>query len=89
MDEIHIPAGAGDRLLEQMIARSGSDRKITFSVGGRMPFDGIFVTMEDSEHDVHHVRPVVMQDLEHINWVLDDMEQSLNDYLEEYPRSRN
>ena len=85
MDEIHIPIGVGDHLRKQMIARSRPDRKITFSVGGRKMFKGIFVTLEDPERDVHCTRAVIMQDLEHVNWVLDDMEHRLNDYLEECP----
>lgn len=86
MDEIHIPVGVGDHLLKYIFARSRSDRKITFSVGGEKMFKEMFVTMEDPERNVHHIRAVKIQDLEHINWVLDDMEHQLNDYLEEYPR---
>ena len=80
MDEIHIPVGVGDHLLKQMLARSRPDRKITFSVGGEKPFDGIFVTLDDLERDVHYTRPVTVQDLEYVNWVLDDMECRLNEY---------
>ena len=82
MDEIHIPTGVGDRLIKQTIMRSRPDRKITFSVGGHEMFKGMFVTLEDCKHDAHIRRSVIMQDLEHIDWVLDDMEYQLNDLLE-------
>jgi hypothetical protein len=83
VDEIHIPTGVGDRLLEQMLARSRSDRKITFSVGGQNLFNGIFVALEDSERVAYTRAAISLQDLEHINYILDDMECRLNDYLEE------
>ncbi len=83
VDEIHIPIGVGDHLLKQMLSRSRSGRKITFGVDGQKTFDGIFVTMEDSERDAHIRVAISLQDLEHISYVLDNMECQLNDYLEE------
>ncbi len=81
VDEIHIPTGVGDHLLEQMLARSRSDRKITFSVGGQQIYKGIFVILEYPELKTRYTRGVTMQDLENVNWLLDDMECQLNDYL--------
>lgn len=82
MDEIHIPIGVGDHLLKQMMVRSRPDRKITFSVGGKETFKGLIVTLDDCKRNAHVRRAVILQDLEHINWVLDDMEYQLNDLLE-------
>lgn len=83
MDELKLPIGVGDHLIEQMVARSRPDRKITFSVGGQKMFNGIIVTLDDTERNAHIRRAVIIQDLEHINWVLDDMEYQLNSLIGE------
>ncbi len=83
MDEFKLPVGVGDHLIEQMIERLRPDRKITLSVGGLEMFKGMIVTLDDLEHNVHIRRGVIMQDLEHIDWVLDDMEYQLNSLIGE------
>lgn len=83
MDEIHIPIGVGDYVLKQMLSRTSPSKQIMVSSGGRTWFNGMTVTMHDSEANVSVSRAVIMQDLEHIGWILDDMEYQLNDYLED------
>lgn len=83
MDEVKIPIGIGDYVLKQMLSRASSSRQIRVSCGGHRLFKGVTVTMHDSEEDVAVTRAVILQDLEHIGYILDDMDYELNALLKE------
>ena len=83
MDEIHIPIGVGDYVLKQMLSRASSSRQIKVCCGGHKLFKGVTVTMLDSEEDVAVTRAVILENLEHIGWILDDMEYEIGQLTEE------
>lgn len=83
MDEVKIPIGVGDYVLKQMLSRTSPSRQIRVSSGGHKLFTGVTVAMHDSEAAVGVTRAVILQDLEHIEWILDDMEYEIDLLAEE------
>lgn len=83
MDEVKIPIGVGDYVLKQMLSRTSPSREIKVSSGGHKLFNGVIVKMLDYDENVGVSRAVIPQDLEHIGYILDDMEYELNTLLKE------
>ncbi len=83
MDELKIPIGVGDYLVKQMLSRTSPHRQIKISSGGHKLFRGVTVQLIDCDENVSVTRAVILQDLEHIGYILDDMDYELNALLEE------
>lgn len=83
MDEVKIPIGVGDYVLKQMLSRTSPSRQIKISSGGHKLFRGVTVKLIDCDENVGVSRAVILQDLEHIGYILDDMDYELNALLKE------
>ena len=83
MDELKIPIGVGDYVLKQMLSRTSPHRQIKISCGGHKLFRGVTVKLIDCDENVGVSRAVILQDLEHIGYILDDMDYELNTLLKE------
>ena len=83
MDEVKIPIGVGDYVLKQMLSRTSPSRQIKISSGGHKLFKGVTVKVLDCDEKVSVSRAVILQDLEHIGYILDDMDYELDRLIEE------